>query len=349
MSDFRFSVVPYDSCVDEVIAFRNANRDVVRDQRYFEWRYKYRPCQKKALIVWGMDGRGNKVAAASIIPHDFHVLDGEYPVGMLGDISVAPECRGRGVATHMLEYAQQDAAIQSLHACLVLPNDEAFRSLERAGMSTATTIARFVKVLDAGPRLEKRFGSSWPVAGFARAINIFTQFTSLDGLYARRGPYQTSEISDFSQEFDELWRELPKQGRILALRNRIYLDWRYRQHPTVHYRIIAVYSEQRLRGYIVFHLADRIAVIDDFLAVEAKAGIRVIKDFLNLVRRVGIATDIYVRFNTKSHFSMPWSRFGFVRRPDFQRVMVNVIQSEKQRSPLFDESDWFVTAGDKDV
>jgi hypothetical protein len=289
------------------------------------------------------------VAAASIIPHDFHVLDGEYPVGMLGDISVAPECRGRGVATHMLEYAQQDAAIQSLHACLVLPNDEAFRSLERAGMSTATTIARWVKMIDSGPRLKKRFGGSFPVLGIAQAINSLARLASQEGWRSHRGPYRAIEISGFNQEFDELWREIPKQGKILALRNQSYLHWRYRQHPAVDYRIIAIYRAQKLCGYVVFHVDGGIAMVDDFLAAEPSIGSWIIREFLQLVRNEDNVADIYLRYNAVSAFAIPWARFGFIGRPDFQRVMINASQTKTKSAMLSNESCWFVTAGDKDV
>jgi len=349
MSDFCFSVVPYATCVEEVVAFRNANRDLARDRNYFEWRYGRRPCLQKAIIVWGTDCQGRKVAAASIIPHDFYILDGVYPVGMLGDISVAPEYRGHGVATKLLQFMQQDSVFQALYACVVLPNDEVAHPLERAGWHNATALERFVKIIDIGPRLRSRFGSRWPVMAAARAINFLARYTSMDGWRRHRPLYQSAELYEFDQGFDELWNEIPKHGRILALRDRGYLTWRYAEHPTVHYRIFVVRQVQRLCGYIVFHVEENVTVIDDFLAPDVTTGSWMIKEFLAHVRRTGLASDIHVRYNADSFLALPWARFGFVYRPDFQRLMVSVSKVDRHSSLLLEGTHWFVSAGDKDV
>ena len=349
MTDVHFTVVPYATCVEQVIAFRNANREIARDRQYFEWRYERRPCRWKPMIVWGIDERNRRVAAASLIPHDFYVLDGVYPVGLLGDISVAPECRGRGIGTRMLQFLRQDPALETLRACVVLPNDEAMPSLERAGWRQVTTIARWVKIVDVGPRLRSRFGERRAIADVSRAINRLARFMSRDGWQRQRALFQAGETSGFDPGFDELWNEIPKSGRILALRDRSYLHWRYHEHPTVRYRNTTIRYGQRLRGYVVFHVADNVAVVDDFLAADATVGESLIEELLSRVRHEGLAADIHVRCNAASSFAIPWTRYGFVRRRDFQRVMAGVPGAG--RYPAFPPGEglWFVTAGDKDV
>lgn len=350
MSDFHFNLVPYETCVEEVIAFRNANREIPRDRRYFEWRYDRRPCRKKAMIVWGIDSLGRKVAGASIIPHDFYVLDGVFPVGVLGDISVVPECRGRGIASRMLHFLREEPAFHALCASVVLPNVEVFRALERAGWRNAAAIARFVKVVDIGPRLPGWSGGPGLAAALSRAINFLLRFASLDGWYSyRTSPYHAAEIAEFSDGFDDLWNEIPKRGRILAVRDRSYLHWRYHEHPTVRHRIFAILHGQRLRGYVVFHVAADVVEIDDFLAADATVGLWLVKEFLAYVRQGRLAANIQVRYNANSFLAIPWARFGLVRRRDFQHVMASVSRTETHRLLPFEEGFWFVTAGDKDV
>lgn len=350
MSDVSFTVVPFNACVQEVIDFRNANRALARDRSYFEWRYERRPCRQKGTIVWGIDDQGRKVAAASLIPHDFYVLDGIYPVGLLGDISVAPECRGRGIATRMLRHLRQDPALDLMRACVVLPNDETAHVLERAGWRTTTAIARFMKIVDVGPRLGSRPGGRWSQLGIVPAINLLMKFATLDGWYLHRNSsYDAAEIGEFDEKFDELWEAIPKHGRILALRDAKYLRWRYHEHPSVRYRAIGLYHEQRLRGYIVFHVADNVAVIDDFLVAEVTVGPWLLKEFLDHIRRGQLASGIHLRYNTESFLGVPWARFGFVRRSDSQRVMATAPQTERHPSLPSNAGDWFITAGDKDV
>ena len=349
MNDVFFKIVPYETCIQEVISFRNANRILARDRNYCRWRYESRPCQHKAMVVWGTNREGCKVAAASIIPHDFYVLDDVYPVGLVGDISVTPEWRGRGVATQLLQFLRQEPWLQTLRACMVLPNDDAARPLERAGWSSATNIARFVRIVDISPRLQSRFGRRWPVVAAARAINFLVKYGSMDGWQRRRTLSLSAEVGDFEYGFDDLWDEIPKRGKILALRDRRYLHWRYHEHPTVRYRIFQVRHGQLLRGYIVFHVAEDVAVIDDFLTADAMVGPWLFKEFLDHVRYGKLAANIYLLYNADSFLAVPWARFGFVRRRDFQQVMVNVPEADRHSSLPSDENHWFITAGDKDV
>lgn len=349
MSDVSFSIVPYEACVQEVILFRNANRVLARDRGYFQWRYERRPCRQKPVIVWGVNSKGRKIAAASVIPHDFYLIDGVYPVGLLGDISVDQESRGTGVATRMLQFLQQEPACQTMCACVVLPNDDLVHSLERGNWCNATTIARFVKVVDIGPRLHKWLGTRGPLLGLPRGINFLARFACMEGWRPFRSPYHAIEVGDFDYEFDELWDELPKHGRVLALRNRNYLHWRFHEHPVERYRIIEIRHGRRLRGYVVFHVADSVVIIDDFLTVDTTAGSWLIRELLALVRHERLATDIQVRYNAGNFLAIPWPQFGFMRRRDSQRVMANA--SSADRCPLLssDGFDWFITAGDKDV
>lgn len=349
MSDFEFRLSPYETCAEEVMAFRNANRAIVRDRNYFEWRYVRRPCRQKAMIVWGIDGGGRKVAAASVIPHDFHVLDGVHPVGVLGDISVAPECRGRGIATQMLQFLQIQPAFSALIAGLVLPNDEASHALNKAGWRDATAVARLVKIIDIRPRLPGRLGRWASMFGISHAYNRLSSLTSLDGWSPRRpSPYRAAEVDGFDEGFDELWSEIPKRGRILAVRDRPYLHWRYHEHPTVRYRILGLRHENRLRGYIVFHVDAGAVEVDDFLTAGADVSAWLVRELLMHVRKERLAATIHARYNLGSFLAVPWTRFGFVPRRDFHRVMVSASRTVAHPSLAADAA-WFVTAGDKDV
>lgn len=348
MNDFEFRLSPYEICHEEVMAFRNANRPIVRDRDYFEWRYVRRPCRQKPMIVWGVDGGGRKVAAGSVIPHDFHVRDGVYPVGVLGDISVAPECRGRGIATQMLRFLQAQPAFSAMVAGLVLPNDEAWHAFSRAGWRDSTSVARLVKIIDIGPRLPGRLGRWASMLGVSRAYNRLSRLVSRDGWHpSRPSAYRATVVDEFDERYSELWNEIPKQGRILAVRDRAYLHWRYHEHPTVRYRILELRHKNRLRGYVVFHVDAGVVEIDDFLAAEEGAGAWLVRELLRHVRKEKLAATIHARYNLDNFLAVPWTRFGFVPRRDFHRVMVSASSAAAHSSLA--AADWFVTAGDKDV
>jgi GNAT superfamily N-acetyltransferase len=349
MHDIHFQVLPYADCAREVLEFRNANRDVARDQAYFEWRYVRRPCRQRAMVVWATDGAGRQVAAASVIPHDFYFLDGVYPLGVLGDISVAPAFRGRGIATRLLGFLRQEPAFGALRACVVLPNEEVSGALQRCGWRDATAVVRLVKIIAIAPRLEASLGRWATVAGIPRAFDHLARYASLEGWVARcSSPYRAVEARQFDAGFDDLWNLVPKQGRVLAVRNRQYLQWRYGEHPLVPYRIFEIRREDRLRAYAVFHVTAEAVEIDDFLAADAAAGFWLVRELLAHVRRERLAANVHARYNISGFLAVPWRRFGFFPRRDSHRVMLG-FPGHGAPGAFPPQASWFVTAGDKDV
>jgi len=60
--------------------------------------------------------------------------------GLLGDISVASEWRGRSMAQKMFEYLSGLEAVKELKCCVVLRNDPAARPLEKTGCSIVSRL-----------------------------------------------------------------------------------------------------------------------------------------------------------------------------------------------------------------
>lgn len=342
-----FSVEPFSACAAEVAAFRNANRSLARDQRYFEWRYR-RPCAHEPLIVWARNRDGTPLGAASVIPHDYFVLDGIYPMGLLGDISVLPACRGQGIAGRMLGFLARHDALRALRGCVVLPNDEAYGSLRRAGWRDVTAIMRCMKLLDTGPWLERKLGRGSAVRALAAAANTVLRAVSRERSLPRSYGYETHMVETFDARYDELWGEAAAPGRVLAVRNRSYLTWRFAEHPVVSYRTLEIVRAGKLEGYLVFHHDGSMAAIDDCLFTRAEVGVFLVGAFLRWLRDSGDTATVRVRANGGLIFALPWRRFGFIRRKDAQPVML-LDSRPAEGSALSAGGRWHVMAGDKDV
>ncbi|GEM_PF-5166757 len=337
----EFAVEPFSRCAADVLAFRNVNRPIAREQRYFEWRYR-RPCAHEPLIVWARDRGGQPIGAASVIPHDYFVLDQIRPVGLLGDISVLPSHRGQGIAGRMLGFLARHEALRSMRACVVLPNDDVAGALRRAGWRDATTIHRFVKLLDVRPLLERRLGATAPTRWLAAAVN-----GALRAL-APAPRYEVRETTAFDDRYDALWEAVAVPGRVLAVRNRAYLTWRFAQHPLGSCRVVEIADAGRLKGYAVFHRQGDLAVVDDYLADSPDALVPLFAALFERVREAGGSTRLQVRTNRDARLALPWRRLGFLRRKDTQRVMV--LDPHAAAGPLVAAGyEWHVTAGDKDV
>jgi len=131
MGEFSCSAENYEKCKDELAAFRNANRASARGPEYFRWRYRGRPNNAPPIIVAARDASGEIAGALSVIPHHYYVGNNLKRLGVLGDISVSEKYRGRGIAQKMFVCLPGLEAVRELEGCVVLPNKEALRPLEK--------------------------------------------------------------------------------------------------------------------------------------------------------------------------------------------------------------------------
>ncbi len=333
------SVVPYASCAAEVMAFRNANRPVQRDAGYFHWRYEARPCRAPAQIVWARNERGEAVGAASLIPREFFVLDRVEPVGLVGDISVLPAARGRGVAERMLRALREAPAVRVLGGTIVLPNAQVSGALARAGWQPCRSMPRWARVLDYRVPLQRRLGAAGTAVG--ALANLLTR------PWAPRRPADGFEGSwrptaQFDARFDDLWQRVHKSGAIVAVRDRLNLAWRFTAYPGHRYELFELTTAGRLVAYAATRMDGRAVLVSDFLAEDRSAARALATHLLHAVRERKVGADVQVRSGPDDISAGGWRDAGFRRRVDEQAVMV----SDGRLTP---DAVWHLSAADKDV
>lgn len=344
--DLRCSAAGYEECAEGLVDFRNRNREIPRDRRYFDWRYLGRPCSEKPIIVWAHLA-GERVGALTVFPHDFHVLDGECPIGILGDISVDTRHRGVGIAGAMFAFLGSTEVFSSLHGYLVLPNEGAARSFEKAGWRNLDRIERVAKVLDMRPRLA-RFVPPGVATLVAAPLNRLAGLLSYEALY-RTSRYWGSLTERIDDRFDELWARADKHGKTLGLRNARYLRWRYETHPLVTYRKFVLLEGESLCGYAIYHMVGDACFVDDVFCIDpARHPVHVVGLLLAHLRDGGAVSSISISIN-RGILDVPWRRFGFMRRKDFQRAMIAPGKDTQVRWGEGLPKSWLLTAGDKDV
>lgn len=345
-AELSLHTAKYPDCAPELIEFRNLNRGVLRDRAYFDWRYLERPCAEAPTIVWA-EIAGRRVGALTIFPHDFHVLDREYPLGILGDISVREDCRRLGIAGAIFRFLAQVKALRCLYAGLVLPNEDAARALCKSGWHDANRIERFAKILDFGSGISDPVAAS-PLRYLTTPLNLLSRYLTWEGLY-QRGRYRAVLVSHLGDAFDELWVASHKHGRIIAVRNARYLRWRYQHHPVNSYRMLAVMDGDHVIGYAMYRLAGRLCLLEDAFCREPDLhAAHVVGLLLEHLREQSSAARVSVSIN-RSVLKFPWRRFGFLHRADYQRVMTSDWSSANAELHALGAARWHITAGDKDV
>jgi GNAT superfamily N-acetyltransferase len=347
MGEVRFSTESYGACSQELIAFRNANRALARGPEYFQWRYLKRPNGAEPIIVWARDASGEIAGSLSVIPHHYHVGDTVCRIGVLGDISVSEKYRGKGIAKEMFGYLSGLKPVKNLNACIVLPNKEALRPLEKSGWVTVARLERYVKLLSTREIIERRLNKK--ISGLVSPVlDFFLKLATREVPLRERSGYKGALEAGFDGRFDELWAALNKDGMIIGLRNREYLTWRFTDHPLEKYGVYALSRDSRLCGYIVFHSNGNAYHIDDFLSLrEGESRDCLFSYFIEHVRKSGLASKIVINLNNDNPTGANLRKFGFFKSPDFLNFMV--LQNGNAPGILSEGNTWFITAGDKDV
>jgi len=331
-----------------LINFKNANRSVKQDALYFDWRYKERPNNgHKPVIIWAETAQGEKIGSCSFIPHHFMVDDTVNAVGVLGDISVAKEWRGKGIAQQMFTYFSKTESARKFNFCFVLPNEGAFRPLKKTGWHTISKLDRYVKI-------NNTIYFRRIVPDRLKNICMYA-FNLLNSLFyenhvKKKKTFNVELLNEFDERFNGLWQQFEKSGKILALRNKEYLSWRYLKHQSIKYKIFALTDDFKLCGYMVYHLQQEQCFIDDFLIRPGTKYARILLSyFLQYIKKDTSIGIINLKANNTALIDFSLWKFGFIKRKDFQCAMVAPGELSEQKEYLLNEENWLLTAGDKDV
>lgn len=329
---------------------RNANRDDARDENYFDWRYLGRPGGKPAAIVLARNGKGEAVGALSLIPHSYWVDNALATVGLLGDISVSREWRGKNIAQQMLRFLAQLDAVRSLRCCLVLPNEPAARPLEKSGWSGVSSLNRYIRVVSIERLLLKRSFPGWLAKALSFVITPGYERMFSVSAPARADAYDLEMIDSIDSQFDELWNSIKKSGMVIACRDGDHLTWRFARHPLWKYRFLVLKHGGELQGYVAFHVNDDNCYIDDVFCRDVPGlPAYLMHAFVTGQRNSGAVTTINIQINRNYVSAAAMSRLGFSRRSDFQRVMVLPRADAADDLALLSTRNWFMTIGDKDI
>jgi GNAT superfamily N-acetyltransferase len=340
----------YQQCKPELMKVRNANRDDVRDGNYFDWRYLGRPGGRPPVIVLARNGKGEAVGALSLIPHSYWVDNALATVGLLGDISVAREWRGKNIAQQMLRFLAQLDAVKNLRCCLVLPNEPAARPLEKSGWSGVSSLNRYIRVVSIERLLQKRSFPGWLAKALSFVITPGYERMFSVSAPVRADAYDLAIVDTIDSQFDELWKSIEKSGMVIACRDSDHLSWRFARHPLRKYRFLVLKLGTELQGYVAFHANGDNSYIDDIFCRNVPGlPAYLMRAFVTSQRNSGAMTTINIQINRNYVSAATMSRLGFSRRSDCQRVMVLPRTDVIDDLALLSTRNWFMTIGDKDI
>jgi hypothetical protein len=247
----------------------------------------------------------------------------------------------------MLAYMKGLREFKELEACVVIPNDDAARPLEKEGWKTVSRIDRFIRILSSEVFIRKHFAGNPFANGMLKTARAVMNLISKKTLEGDSSGYRYEFSDHFVDSFNSLWDGMDRRGLIIGRRDREYLTWRYQHHPVDKFRIFTISRKKELLGYIVSQIEGDRCQIFDIVSTGRDSFHRMLNSFISHLRSDKTLTSVSLRLSYQAARGLPLKRSLFLKRPDYLRFMVYSISL--QSSFTSEEARWYLTMGDKDV
>jgi hypothetical protein len=229
--------------------YPSEKQDRGRWMEWWHWLYEENPAGKG--VIWLAESHGRIIAQDALVPVKFKV-GSQIVLGALGvDAMTHPDFRRQGLFEAINRGLAADAARFGIELAIGFPSRYSYPGLTRK--SGWYDVAR-MKVLFKPHHWKNtiRFKINNPLLS-----NVLSAGAVASGKVMRRTralpvPDLTAvtRIDSFDERFDRLWLRTSRQHEIMVVRDRDYLNWRYRA-PDKDYQIFAAQRDNEITGYLV--------------------------------------------------------------------------------------------------
>ncbi len=316
--------------------------------RQWEWKYDRNP--------FNPDGR----------PYILLLKDGPRLIGMIGTLALRAVINGvEHVISHSCdwvlgtEYRNRGAGrplVQRMRTERPLrfswQNALSHRSL-RHSRGTYARMLPLVRPLDFGRLAAQGTGSAALARGSAALAAVVRRLISIRPESTGNGNVRITPLVAFDERFDDLWRRVRTHYRVIIVRDRAYLQWRFGERPDVRYVILGALRGAELAGYVILRGAEAggLGFLTDFLVEPGGTPTlsSLVKAAIAWLRRDG-ATAVGCRASLAAHRRALYAH-GFL--PFFwgQHGYVHAVAetSGSDAASFEDFRQWYLTMGDGDL
>lgn len=318
------------------------------DEGRARWRWLYERCPSvmgEGPPSWICLDGDEIVGHCGALPIDVLADGAVVRMAWARDLIVDPRARGRGVGSRLMA-----ATIAAAGRCLILGEYEGIvRMYGRLGYRDRGRVPLFVKVLD--PRAAV---AALPAPGPARVVA-----SRLVALLQIRPPaggdgHDVDAVARLDERFDRWWAGVETGLRgVTVRRTSALLNWRYSEHPSHRYRLLAATRGGDLRALAVTRIGTvrglRAGLLVELLAdpSDAAAMAAALRAAEAYMRSEGaVLSRAAVRHGPTARALL---RAGYLPAPSPVRFMAATASGSADADPVLRRRDWYLNGGDSDI
>jgi Acetyltransferase (GNAT) domain len=326
------------------------NRTFAAFQTEGEWRWKLGQRDEPIDNVWIATVDGRPVFQYAGIPTTFRLGRSSARIMVSVDTMTAPEYRRRGLLTQVGKLAYEAWRREGVAFVMGLPNEQWGSRAPALGWRPLFSLQWMVRPIHPEVIFARRL--KIPIlkraTGLARAWSAF---------YGRRMPIDAqvgiSSVRNADHSFDSLWNESQSDWHFSAVRDRRWVQWRFRSEPKHTYELNLAERSGRPTGYsahrvlvvggrTVAQLADLFAGRDDFATRNILLG-----KLIRSLHADGVEALSTLAVPGTTHFK--WLRhLGFIPSHAFT-VQIVPLRPDLPMNQLRDPNLWNLSGADFDV
>jgi len=312
-----------------IVSTYNKIFPVPRDLRHWYWKFRDNPTGHTQIVVAIESATGTVVGQYAAIPLAIWMEGRRSLTAQIVDLLVLPQWRTHGGRPGL------------------------FAQVGRAW------IDHFIGEREG----QDVFAFGWPVPAWragrkylgylnVRDWDILFREMHEAGPRARPEGLSVEEVPRFGADVDALWERMTGELRLAVVRDARYLNWRYADHPDVHYRLLACRARDgALRGIAVYGVCDwprpRTAHIVDWLvpAGDQDATVALVAHCEELAAADG-APVLAAIFNHVDPRFLAFQRLGFLVLGTSYFVVITTVA---RLDTVYYRDNFYLTSGDSDL
>lgn len=321
------------------------------DGKYWNWMYKNNPTN--LIKIWVAEDDGRIVGHYALMPVLMEI-DDKLQIGTLSiNTAVHPDYRGQGIFPTLVKKTYNELVEEGIPITYVYPNERAYPIyMKKLGWFKIPSLPTLFRPLDLERLLTRKIHSRY----LAKIINCFG-LLSLK-IFFREKKYNIAEKVDvrkasfFDDRIDEFWKEASKGYKIITVRDKKYLTWRYLDNPNYDYTIYLAEKEGKIWGYIVLKLmaidkSSKNGMIVDLLTLpdQKDVAVTLISKAIEHLKEEG--ADVVTCYIQNGYYYNLLRVSGFIPIPLRKPKLCARIHATKNKTFFTSNKNWFITSGDR--
>lgn len=320
---------------------------------WWRWMYTDNPCGKGKIWVAEIDGRF--VGQYAIAPRMMKVGTATVTSALSLDTMTHPNYRRQGIFEMLAQQVYSEAERDGIQIVYGFPNQFSYPGfIGKLNWFHIDTLRVMLKPLNWVNALRIQIGN-----------RIILKLGSLSGTFlsavatsGKRAPIVEGltivQVSRFDERINSFYEKASHQYKIMLVRNKEYLNWRYVSVPNMDYIIYIAERREEFCGYIVLRCMNmkgaRVAIIFDTIAESSDVAQCLIEKSVAYCIQQKIDLIYYASIGGRS-LAGAFRRSGFIPAPFVKSLRLCAYSSLPliQSNFLQVLDNWFVQMGDSDT